>query len=134
MWPIRIALAKFRPVGLSLALRLTIVGSLFLLFLWGDYEIFRRLFRAAAQIEAVSPFFAVGLIENFLGLVILVAMMTLLFSAMTTAIGTFFTDRDLELLHAAPVPRMRIVVGRWIATLLQSSYLVVFFLLPMFVA
>lgn len=134
MWPIRIALSKFRPVGPSLAVRLTVVGSLFILFLWGDYEIFRRLFRAAAQIEAVTPFFAVGLIENFLGLVFLIAMMTLFFSAMTTAIGTLFTDSDLELYHGAPVPRSRILGGRWIATLIQSAYLVVFFLLPMFVA
>lgn len=134
MWPLRIALAKLRPAGASLILRLSLVGSLFLLFLWGDYEIFRRLFRATAQIEAVSPFFAVGLIENFLGLVFLVAMMTLFFSAMTTAIGTFFTDADLELYHAAPVSRLRIVMQRWVLTLVQSSYLIVFFLLPMFLA
>ena len=134
MWPLRIALARLRPLGVSLAVRLTIVGSLFLLFLWGDYEVFRRLFRAAAQIESLSPFFAVGLIENFLGLVFLVALMTLFFSAMTTAIGAFFTDADLELYHAAPVGRLRLVAQRWLMTLIQSSWLVVFFLLPMFVA
>lgn len=134
MWPIRIALAKFRPLGVSMALRLTIVSSLFLLFLWGDYEIFRRLFRAAGQIEALTPFFAIGLIENFLGLVFLVSIMTLFFSSMTTAIGTLFTDADLELYHAAPVGRTRIVAGRWVATLVQSSYLVACFLLPMFLA
>ncbi len=134
MWPLRIALARLRPVGASLALRLGVVGGLFLLFLWGDFEVFRRLFRAAAQIEAVTPFFAIGLIENFLGLVFLVAMMTLFFSAMTTAIGALFTDADLEIYHAAPVPRLQVIVQRWIAILVQSSYLVVFFLLPMFAA
>lgn len=123
-----------RPVGPGLALRLTVVGALVLLFLWGDFELFRRLFRATAQIEALSPFFAIGLIENFLGLVFLVSMMTLFFSAMTTAIGAFFTDADLEIYHAAPLPRLRIVATRWVATMVQSSYLIVFFLIPVLVA
>lgn len=127
-------MARLRPVDGRLALRLVVVGSLFLLFLWGDFELFRRLFRAAAQVEALTPFFAVALIENFLGLVFLVAMMTLLFSAMTTAIGTFFTDGDLELYLGAPISHPRLVLRRWSSTLVQSSYLVVFFLLPMLAA
>ncbi len=134
LWPIRLWLARLRPVGAALAFKITFVGLLFILFLWGDHEIFRRVFAAAGRIEALNPFFALGLIENFLGLVFFVAVLVLFFSSLTSAIGAFFTDLDLEIYHAAPVSRTRLIVGRWLKTMIQSSYLVVFFLLPMFVA
>lgn len=134
LWPFRLALARLRPVNLRLALKIGFVGMLFALFLWGDHELFRRVFAAAARIEALSPFFALGLIENFLGLVFLVSLLVLFFSSLTSAIGALFTDLDLELYHAAPVSAASILISRWAKTLVQSSYLVVFFLLPMFVA
>jgi ABC-2 type transport system permease protein len=134
MWSIRIAVAKLRPVDTALVVRTTVIGLVFCLFLWADFAIFNRLFRAAAEIEAMTPFFSLGLIENFLGLVFLVAAMTLFFSAMATAIGAFFMDADLELYHAAPVSRLRIVISRWASTYIQSGWLIVVFLLPLFPA
>lgn len=134
LWPLRLALARFRPFGPAVALRSGIVAALFGLFLWGDYALFRRLFLAIGRIEELTPFFALGLLQNLLGMVFLVAMVVLFFSSTTAAIGAFFTDLDLELYHAAPIRKRRLAVSRWIATFIRSSYLVVFFLLPMFVA
>lgn len=133
-WWIRLILARARPWNASLVLRAAIVGGLVAGFLFGDYRIFRRLFGAATQIEALTPMFAIGLIENFLGLIFLVAGFVLTFSAMTSAIGSFFADLDLEVWHSAPVPRMRILAARWGRTFVQSSYLVLLFLLPVIVA
>jgi ABC-2 type transport system permease protein len=129
-----LALAKLRPWGLDTFVKLAVVSTLFGTFLWGDYAVFRKLFRVTAQIEAVTPFFALGLIENVLGLVFLTAVFVLFFSALTSAIGSFFTDLDLDLYHSSPVSKPKILVARWAKTFVQSSYLVVSFLIPVFFA
>jgi ABC-2 type transport system permease protein len=131
---LKLAVARLRPFGVDTIIKLAVVGVLFGAFLWGDYAVFRRLFRVTAQIEALTPFFALGLIENLLGLVFLIALFVLFFSALTSAIGSFFADLDLDLYHAAPVSKTRILTGRWAKTFIQSSYLVVSFLLPVFFA
>src|SRR5581483_2022785 len=79
-------------------------------------------------------FFALGLLRNVLALAFLVALAVLFSSSMTAAIGAFFTDLDLETYHAAPLPKWRIVLGRWVKTLVQSATIIFVFLIPMFVA
>jgi ABC-2 type transport system permease protein len=134
MWALRIALARFRPVGAALGVKVTVIVGLFALFLALDYAVFRRLFRAASKIEELTPFFAIGLVTNFLSLVFLVALFVLFFSALTSSIGALFTDFDLEIYHAAPRARTRVALERWTKTLVQSSYVVFAFLVPMFFA
>jgi ABC-2 type transport system permease protein len=134
VWSLRLLLARGRPYGLALAAKALLVATLLAGFLYADYRIFRRLFTAARQIETLTPFFALGLIENFLSLVFLIATFVLFFSAMTAAIGSLFMDLDLEIWHAAPVTRLRVAAARWGKTLVQSSYLVFFFLIPILVA
>lgn len=134
LWSVRLLLARGRPYGWPLFAKVTLVAGLLAAFLYGDYRVFRKLFSAARQIETLTPFFALGLIENFLSLVFLIATFVLFFSAMTAAIGALFMDLDLDIWHAAPVSRLRVAMGRWAKTLVQSSYLVFFFLIPVLVA
>ena len=134
LWGLRIALARFRPVGLPLFLKISVISIVFAGFLVGDYAVFRRLFRAAAKIEEMTPFFALGLITNFLGLVFLVAFFVLFFSALTSAIGALFTDLDLEIYHAAPRSKVRVALDRWSRTFVQSAWVPVAFLIPIFFA
>lgn len=134
MWPLRLALARFRPIGVALFLKVVTIGTVFGLFLALDYVVFRKLFRAAARIEELTPFFALGLITNFLSLVFLVAFFVLFFSALTSSIGAFFTDLDLEVYHAAPRRKARVALGRWAKAFVQSSYVVLAFLIPLFFA
>ena len=134
MWAVRLALARFRPVNVALFVKLGAITLLLAGFVALDYRIFQKLFGAAAKIEALTPFFALGLITNFLGLVFLVAFFVLFFSALTSSIGAFFTDFDLEIYHSAPRSRVRIALERWGKAFVQSSYVVVIFLVPVFVA
>lgn len=134
MWPLRLALARFRPANAATATRVSLVAAIFALFLVADFALFRKLFELIAGIEAATPFFAIGLLESILGLLFLVATMTLLFSAMTTSIGSLFNDLSLELYHSSPTTPLAIALRRWTATLIQSSWLVFFFLLPPIVA
>jgi ABC-2 type transport system permease protein len=134
MWPLRIGLAKLRPINASALFRIFIVAAVFAAFLYGDFALFRRLFRAVAQVEVSTPFFALGLLRNLLAMVFLVAFVILFSSSMTAAIGAFFSDLDLDLYHTAPVSKTRIVLARWCKTLLQSATVVFVFLVPLFVA
>ncbi|MCU1227684.1 MAG: hypothetical protein JWO97_568, partial [Acidobacteria bacterium] len=133
-WPIRIATSRLRPHTLSSTIRSAIVAIVFFAFLYGDFVLFRRLFRATAQIEELTPFFALGLLRNLLAMVFLVAVVVLVSSAMTAAIGAFFTDLDLDIYHSAPIRKWRIVFGRWLKTLGQSATIVFVFLVPLFIA
>jgi len=134
MWPLRITLAKLRPLNGAAAMKLSISAVLFALFLYGDFALFRRLFRGIAQIEAATPFFALGLLRNVLALAFVAAVVILFSSAMTVAIGAFFTDLDLETYPAAPISKARIVATRWGKTFAQSATIILVFTIPIFIA
>lgn len=134
IWPLRIASSKLRPVNTKSITRTAIVVAVFTAFLYGDFALFRRLFLATSKLQTMTPLLALGLLRNLLALVFLVATVVLFSSAMTTAIGSFFTDLDLDTYHAAPRSRTRIAVARWGKTLVQSAAIVFSFLIPMIVA
>src|SRR5688572_9060931 len=117
IWPLRIAASKLRPINAAALIKLTVTAVIGATFLFGDFALFRRLFRAIAEIEQSSPFFALGLLRNLIALVFLIAVVILFSSAMTAAIGAFFADLDLDTYHAAPMSKTRLVVGRWFKTL-----------------
>ncbi len=54
----------------------------------------------------------------------------LAFSGVVTALSTFFLSEDLRLLLATPVSVRRLFFARFVKTVLQSSWMVVVFLLP----
>lgn len=134
IWPLRITAARLRPVNAKSITRTAIVVAVFALFIYGDFALFRRLFLATSQLQTMTPLLALGLLRNLLALVFLVATVVLYSSAMTTAIGSFFTDLDLDMYHAAPRSRTRIAAARWGKTLVQSATIVFAFLIPMIVA
>lgn len=134
MWPLRLTLARLRPHNAANTLRTLVVAAAFAAFLFGDFVLFQRLFGAVANVEKETPLFALGLLRNLLGLVFLTASVVLFSSGMTSAIGSFFTDLDLDVYHAGPRSKLRIAVSRWLKTLAQSATVVFCFLLPLFLA
>src|SRR5687767_17568 len=134
MWPLRLTIAKLRPFNAATILRTLIVLAIVAVFLWGDYALFRRLFQAMVKVEAETPLFALGLLRNLLSLVFLVAMVILFSSALTAAIGSFFTDLDLDIHHAAPRAKLTVALSRWVKTLMQAAAVVFVFLLPLVIA
>jgi ABC-2 type transport system permease protein len=134
IWPLRIMTARLRPVNAQSVTRTLIVVAVFGAFLYGDYALFHRLFRATAQLQEMTPILALGLLKNLLALVFLVGTVVLFSSSMTVAIGSFFTDLDLDTYHAAPRGRTRIAIARWAKTLVQAATIVFAFLIPIIVA
>ena len=57
----------------------------------------------------------------------------LAFSGIVTALSTFFLSDDLRLLVVAPVASHRLFYARFLRTLVQSSWMVVIFLVPVLV-
>src|SRR5947209_4624389 len=133
-WSLRITASKLRPLNPAAFVKLTVTAAVGAAFLYGDFVLFRRLFEAVGHVEETSPFFALGLLRNLTALVFLIAVVILFSSAMTAAIGAFFTDLDLDTFHAAPRSKTRLVLARWLKTFAQSATVVYIFIIPMFVA
>ena len=70
------------------------------------------------------------LIRLGLGWLFLTFLSFVAFSALVSALTTFFLSEDLRLLLPAPVPGARLFYSRFARTLAQSGWMVVAFLLP----
>ncbi len=70
------------------------------------------------------------LVRLGLGWLFLTFLSFVAFSAVVTSLGTFFLSEDLQLLIAAPVPGERLFHSRLTRTVLESSWMVAAFLLP----
>jgi ABC-2 type transport system permease protein len=74
------------------------------------------------------------LVRKLLELLLLSLFFMLVFSNVVTALSTWFLSDDLELLLSLPVPRPNLHYNRLLETLLQSSWMMAFFGLPVFLA
>jgi ABC-2 type transport system permease protein len=80
------------------------------------------------------PDFGPVLTYKLLGMVLLTFFSILLFSNIVTALSTFFLSRELERLVAAPVRRSTLFYARFGETLIESSWMVLAFAVPAFLA
>ncbi len=74
------------------------------------------------------------LVRLGLGWLFLTFLSFVAFSAVVSALSTFFLSEDLRLLLAAPVPSERLFHSRFARTVGQSAWMVVAFLLPVLLA
>ena len=74
------------------------------------------------------------LARKLMGMTWLTFLGILLFSNVITALNTYFLSKDLETIHSAPVETEDIFWARFVDTLVDSSWMVVFFGLPVFLA
>jgi ABC-2 type transport system permease protein len=74
------------------------------------------------------------LAERLLAMVLLSFFSILLFSNVVTALSTYYLSADLGLLLASPVPPPSLHNGRFLQTLWDSSWMIVFFGVPIFLA
>lgn len=101
--------------GIALAVGLALAaGSFFLAIQLGSYE------------EFGDYLLRLGLSWLFLTFLSFLA-----FSGVVTALSTFFLSDDLRLLVAAPVTRRRLFHARFARTLVQASWMVVIFAVPL---
>ena len=104
-----------------------VMGLLFWVFLFG---LFGVLVTEAYAVEVFGPILTRRLLE-----MLLIGLFTLLsFSNIVSAVSTFYLSEDLELVLSLPMRRDTFFFARFFDTMLQSSWMVVFFGLPVFTA
>ena len=108
---------------LSLAL---LAGSFWI----GTYLLVQRVLRYFETVYELGP----ALAYQLLLIILMTFLSMLLFSNLVAALSTFFLARDLDLIHATPVSPDGFFFARLITTTINSSWMVLFFSLPIFAA
>ena len=99
-------------------------------FWLGTYLVIRRVLRYFETVFDLGP----ALAYQLLLIILLTFLSMLLFSNLVASLSTFFLARDLELLHAAPLTPGSFFYARLIQTTINSSWMVLFFSIPIFAA
>jgi ABC-2 type transport system permease protein len=96
----------------------------------GIYWTVRRVLLYFETVHGLGPALAYQLL-----LIILITFLSmLLFSNLIAALSTFFLARDLDLVLSAPTPASSFFGSRLVITTVNSSWMVLFFSLPIFAA
>ncbi len=106
---------------------LTTIGALF----WGG--IFAVSWRVLDYFKGIED---IGDILGFklLSMILIISFALLLFSSILTALSKLYLSRDLFLVHSMPVASYKIFLSRWIDSTIDSSWMVIIFTLPVFIA
>jgi len=100
-------------------------------FFWiGIFIISLRTLKYFRGIEGLGDI----LIFKLLSMLILTSFSFLIFSNILTSLSKLYLSRDLALVHSMPVSGNRIFVARWLESTADSSWMVVLYTLPVFVA
>jgi ABC-2 type transport system permease protein len=99
-------------------------------FWFGTYYVIRRVLVYFQSVYELGP----GLAYQLLLIIMLTFLSMLLFSNLVTALSAFFLARDLDLILSTRVSVRSFFYSRLFTTILNSSWMVLFFSLPVFVA
>jgi ABC-2 type transport system permease protein len=108
--------------GLFGGLALAVAAALFAVTFWLTWQLL--------DYEELGDY----LVRLGLGWLFLTFLSFVAFSAVVSALSTFFLSEDLRLLIPAPVPQDRLFHSRFARTVGQSAWMVVAFLLPVLLA
>jgi ABC-2 type transport system permease protein len=111
--------------------RRTLVLTMLMLLFWCG--IFWFFYRALSHFYAF-PDLGPILSQKLLNMVLLTFFAILLFSNVITGLSTLFLSRDLLLLVPAPIPPERLFMAKFVETLVDSSWMVLLFSIPAFLA
>jgi ABC-2 type transport system permease protein len=111
-------------------LQLGLLSALGLAFWLAIFAFFYRVLLHFLSVPEFGPI----LTYKLLGMVFLTFFSVLLFSNIVTSLSTFFLSREMERLVAAPVSRTLLFYARLGDTLIESSWMVILFAIPAFLA
>jgi len=111
-------------------IRALILGALMLMFWGGTFWLFHRVLDYFHTVPDLGPILS----QKLLHIVFLTFFAVLLFSNVVTGLSTFFLSRDLLLLIPAPVSPAQLFAAKFIETLVDSSWMVLLFSGPVFLA
>ena len=111
-------------------LRFIIFFTIGLVFWFGTFLIFFRVLNYFSSIELIGALLA----SKLLAMIFLIFFSLLIFSNVITALSTYFLSDDLQLLNALPMPRGSLYTSRFVENIVNSSWTVLFFSFPVFLA
>lgn len=110
--------------------RILVFGTAGMGFWAGIYLVSRRLLTYFQHSEDIGDILSYKL----LSIVLVTCFSLLIFSAVLTALSKLYLSRDLNLVHALPVPAETLFLARWIESTVDSAWMVVVFTLPVLAA
>jgi len=114
----------------SQLLKFSIFGLLGLLFWGGIFIMSYRVLRYFKSIEGLGDLLAFKL----LSMVMITFFSLLIFSSILTFLSKLYLSRDLSLVHSMPISSYKIFLARWIESTIDSSWMVIVYTLPVFIA
>jgi len=99
--------------------------------LWAG--VFAASFKVLAYFESIEQLGDI-LANKLLSMIFVVILSLLIFSSIITLLSKLYLSRDLNLVHSLPVPRRYVFLARWIEGTFDSSWMVIVFVLPVFIA
>jgi ABC-2 type transport system permease protein len=126
----RSVLARLREEQSGSGARALLLSLIALVFWAAVFGIAYRVLRYFRSVEDIGNLMA----GKVLGIILLAFLSILLLSNIITALSTFFLAKDLDLLVAAPVGRVRFYVAKLAETVVHSSWMVALLALPIFTA
>lgn len=111
-------------------LRAWVLALLTAAFWIGSFLLFARTLGFFQTITALGPI----LTQRLLVMLFVAFFAVLLVSNVVTALTTFYLSNDVRFLLVAPVPRRRLYHARFVETLVASSWMVLLFGFPVFLA
>lgn len=127
---LRIIVNFFRWIERETVYKLLFFIILGFLFALGDYSFFFRIIEYLKGEEIIGAL----LITQLLDMMALTFFFMLFFSTIVTAISTMYLSSDLDLLISSPVSITSVFVSKFIQTVINSSWMVILFGIPMFSA
>jgi len=111
--------------------RLLLLTTMAGLFLVGDYAFFFRLLRHMSTMPGeLGPL----LMGQLLHMIFLTFFSMLIFSNTVTSLSTIYLSSDLLMLMSSPLRLTNVFVAKFVQTLLYSSWMVLLFGCPIFIA
>ncbi|MEE2987227.1 MAG: hypothetical protein VX667_05510 [Nitrospinota bacterium] len=112
-------------------LRWAMIAVLGILFVWGDYIFFYRIIQYLDGLP-----FSIGeeLIVQLLNVVFLTLFVMTIFSTLIVSLSVFYLSADLEMLLSAPVSMGPVISLRFMQTVINSSWMILLFSIPIYVA
>ena len=99
-------------------------------FWFGIYMMFYRVLTYFKGVEGFGHILAAKLMS----MVVMTFFTLLLFSSVIVTLSKLYISRDLPLVHSLPVAAEQIFLARWLESLIDSSWMVILFSLPIFLS
>jgi len=111
-------------------IKVFIFGSLGVFFWGGIFILSYRILRYFRGVEGFGDLLAYKL----LSMIMITFFSLLIFSSILTFLSKLYLSRDLALVHSMPVSSYKIFLARWIESTIDSSWMVIVYTLPVFIA